>query len=94
VATWWSSLGKACKAVAVLNVGAVAAPDVHVELRDIGLPAAAMAHTVTDVYEQKSWAAVGGGFNVSVPGMGGTLLVVAAAGTKPMSCMAEQNVDV
>ena len=29
VATWWSSLGK-CKAVAVLNVGAVTAPDVVV----------------------------------------------------------------
>jgi hypothetical protein len=95
VATWWASLGK-CKAVAVLNVGAVAAPEVYVGFQQIGLPAAT-AHTVTDVYAKKSWAvaadeqAAGGaaaaGFSVSVPGMGGTLLVVSSAGTEPEACV-------
>ena len=88
VATWWSSLGK-CKAVAVLNVGAVAAPSVSVGFAQIGLPASSKS-TVTDVYKQKSWVTVTvavAGFRVSVPGMGGTLLIVAPAGTDPAACV-------
>ena len=86
VATWWSTLGK-CKAVAVLNVGAVAAPAVHVTYAQIG--ASAGAH-VTDVYGKRTWTPSGAspGFDVSVPGLGGVLLIVAPQETAPAACVA------
>ena len=88
VATWWSTLGK-CKAVAVLNVGAVLAPKVHVSFAEIGLPA--MLPVVTDVYEGRTLHVASGGFSVSVPGMGGSLLIVSPAGTEPADCVATRS---
>ena len=91
VATLWSSLGK-CKAVAVLNVGAVAAPEVAVSYSQIGIAGGA-AQTVTDVYAKHTLevaaesGAAGGSFNVTVPGMGGVLMIVAPAGTEPAACV-------
>jgi len=87
VATWWSSLGQ-CKAVAVLNVGAVEVPEVYVSLEQIGVSG---AHTVTDVYAKNTWAVpltgAAGFFNVSVLGMGGALMIVSPAGTQPTACV-------
>lgn len=98
VATWWSSLGT-CKAVAVLNVGVVAAPDVAVTFDKIDLPSN-VEHSVTDVYENKTLLATvapsnilqesttpASGFKVSVPAMGGTLLIVSPAGTEAAQCV-------
>eukprot|EP01048_Picozoa_sp_COSAG05_P018594 COSAG05_NODE_2745_length_2693_cov_1.756361_2_plen_314_part_00 len=95
VATWWSTLGK-CKAVAVLNVGAVTAPDIDVSFAEIGVAAAAV---VTDVYANKTWEATGAakagddgadasssGFKVSVPAMGAALLIVSPE--SPYTCFA------
>lgn len=89
VATWWSSLGK-CKAVAVLNVGAVTAPDVEVTFEQIDLPSNT-GHSVTEVYEKKTWLVTPSepakAFKVSVPGMGGTLLIVSPVGTEAAQCV-------
>jgi hypothetical protein len=85
VATWWSSLGPKCKAVAVLNVGAVAAPSVDVRFDEIGFVASGK-QTVTDVYAQKTRTiANDASFKVAVPPMGGVLLVV-APGEDPAAC--------
>jgi hypothetical protein len=86
VATWWSSLGN-CKAVAVLNVGAVAAPDVEVTFEKIGLPSS-VEHMVTNVYEKMTWLAEPSkSLHVSVPGTGGALLVVSPAGVEAAQCV-------
>ena len=96
VSTWWSSLGK-CKAVAVLNVGVATATDVEVTFQQIGLPST-IAHSITDVYEKKTWrvepsqslderTTLANGFNVSVPGTGGVLLVVSPMGTEATQCV-------
>lgn len=74
----------------MLNVGAVAAPDVAVSFESIGV---AGGQTVTDVYAKQTKEVAGGaagaaGFNVTVPGMGGTLMIVAPVGTVPADCVA------
>lgn len=96
VATWWSSFGK-CKAVAVLNVGATAAPDVEITFQQIGLPST-ITHSITNVYEKRTWlveppqslderATLSNGFKVSVAGTGGMLLVVSPMGTEATQCV-------
>ena len=88
VATWWSSLGK-CKAVAVLNVGAETAPDVEVTFDQIN--ASSERHSITSVYEKKTWVDAttpASGFKVTVPGMGGALLVVSPEGIEATQCVA------
>eukprot|EP01043_Picozoa_sp_COSAG02_P031866 COSAG02_NODE_2100_length_9827_cov_18.167352_12_plen_158_part_00 len=85
VATWWSSLGR-CKAVAVLNVGAVDAADVEVTFEKIGLPP--VEYSVTEVYEKKTWLVEPSkNLKVSVPGTGGALFVVSPAGTEAAQCV-------
>ena len=89
VATWWSSLGKNCKAVAVLNVGVVAAPSVVVSFQEIGFVDAGTGQgkaTATDVYAKKT-REVDVQFNVAVPAMGGVLMIVAPTGTEPGACV-------
>jgi hypothetical protein len=77
VATWWSSLGPKCKAVAVLNVGAVAAPSVEVQFSEIGYNnAQSPLPSIVDVYANTSKSTSHPSFNVEVQGMGGVLLIV------------------
>ena len=86
VATWWSSLGK-CKAVAVLNVGVVTAPDVVVTFDKIGLPSSA-GYSVTNVYENNTWLVESSKtLHVSVPGTGGALLIVSPEGVAAAQCV-------
>ena len=78
-----------CKAVAVLNVGTETAPDVEVTFDQIN--ASSERHSITNVYEKKTWVDTRtptSGFKVSVPGMGGALLVVSPEGTQATQCVA------
>eukprot|EP01052_Picozoa_sp_SAG31_P014310 SAG31_NODE_884_length_11256_cov_2.889666_10_plen_298_part_00 len=84
VATWWSSLGT-CKAVAVLNVGAAVASEVYVSFLQLGMHANTRAHSIIDVYANTTFTSSGFGFNVTVPGMGGALMIVAPVNSDPMN---------
>jgi len=61
-----------------------------VSFAQIGMPT---GHSVTNVYAAKTWAltdsddAMAGGFNVTVAGMGGALMIVAPDGTEPAACV-------
>ena len=83
VAVWHASLPGAptCRALALLNLGAVAAPAVHVSWSDIGLPSAPPRPglNVTDVFGGNSSVLEGVGFVSSVAAHGAVLLVVSEA---------------
>jgi len=85
VATWWSTIGAKCRAVAFLNVGAKAASS-QVGFATLGLSADAN-YTVTKVFENTAQTESGSAsISATVPGTSGIMFVVSPEDTPAIQC--------